>query len=115
MRTFATDDRNDFIIEPNGSLSIVSGIDCIADIAKHFGYTATGEQIYDQTDGIPFWPSVFGKTASTQQYEAALRVRLLQSPGVVRVTDLDVVQVGDTIKYTATLLTTEGETVNING
>lgn len=115
MRTLLTDARNDFFINPDGSMALVSGPEAIADVAKHFAYTARDEQIYDRTNGIPFWPTVFGKTATLQQFESALRVRLLQSPGIASIQSLEVVKVGEVIKYTAYLITTAGEPVNING
>lgn len=115
MRTFDTTELNDFVIEPNGNISIVSGVNAVADVAKHFAYTARGEQIYDVRNGIPFWPAVFGKDVSIQQYDAALRARILQSPEVQSIESLEIVRVGDVLKYTAYIVVTTGETVAVNG
>lgn len=115
MRTILTDARNDFLINPDGSLALVAGPEAIADVAKHFAYTARDEQIYDRTNGIPFWPTIFGKSATLQQFESALRVRLLQSPEIESIQSLEVTRVGEVVKYTAYLKTTTGQPVNING
>lgn len=115
MRTFETNFSNDFVVAPDGNLSIVGGAEAIADVAKHFGYTARDEQIFDRTNGVPFWSSVFGGQASVQQFEAAIRRRLSQSPEVVRVENLVVSIQGDIMKYTADLVTPSGARIPVNG
>lgn len=77
-----------------------------------------GEYFRDITDGTPWFEQILGKGASMSAREAALRNRIVRTPGVVRLTsfstDFDV----NTRKYTVTAgaLTTYGlVTVTENG
>ena len=69
-----------------------------------------GEYFRDISDGTPWFEQILGKGTSMSAREAALRNRILRTPGVVRLTsfstDFDV----DTRKYTVTAgaLTTFG-------
>jgi len=77
-----------------------------------------GEYFRDMSDGTPWFEQILGKGTSMSAREAALRNRILRTPGVVRltsfITDFNV----DTRKYTVTAgaLTTFGLlTVTENG
>ncbi|UTC25956.1 phospholipase [Phage vB_KsaM-C1] len=77
-----------------------------------------GEYFRDITDGTPWFEQILGKGTPMSAREAALRNRILRTPGVVRLTsfstDFDI----DTRKYTVTAgaLTTYGlVTVTENG
>lgn len=61
-----------------------------------------GEYFRDITDGTPWFEQILGKGASMSAREAALRNRIVRTPGVVRLTsfstDFDI----STRKYTVT-------------
>jgi hypothetical protein len=77
-----------------------------------------GEYFRNITDGTPWFEQILGKGVNNNTREAALRNRIAQTPGVIRLTyfsaDFDV----DLRKYsvTAGVLTAEGvEMVSVDG
>ena len=108
MRTFQTDQNNDFAQDSAGNLVIFSGLEAEGQETKHFAATARGEMIHQTQNGVPFFPLTFGQTPSIQQFEAAIRARLLQAPDVVEVLTVEASQNAGVISYTATIRTTSG-------
>lgn len=77
-----------------------------------------GEYFRDISDGTPWFEQILGKGTSMSAREAALRNRILRTPGVVRLTSFSTDFNVDTRKYTVTAgaLTTFGLlTVTENG
>lgn len=77
-----------------------------------------GEYFRDISDGTPWFEQILGKGTSMSAREAALRNRILRTPGVVRLTSFSTDFNIDTRKYTVTAgaLTTFGLlTVTENG
>ena len=61
-----------------------------------------GEYFRDISDGIPWFEQILGKGTSMSAREAALRNRILRTPGVVRLTSFSTDFNVDTRKYTVT-------------
>lgn len=114
MRTFKTDQNNDFVQDASGNLVIFSGIEAEAQESRHFASTARGEMIHQTQNGVPFFPLSFGATPSIPQFEASIRARLRQSPDVIEVLSVEASQLSDTLVYTANIRTSSGVT-EING
>ena len=114
MRTFALDENNDMMLDRQGNLAITEGIKATAQTSRNFASTRTGEAIHAIDVGVPFFMTAFDHFPNLAQFEAALRRRLLQVGTVTAVTALDVQYADGSIKYTATLATTDGQ-VTING
>lgn len=114
MLTFQLDDNNDFVLDSNYNLVMSTGKDAIATTAKNYAMTRKGEMIHNMTEGIPFFDSSFRERMNLIQFRHSLRKRLASVPGVKRISSLNIRQVGNVLKYTATLVTVEGE-VNVNG
>lgn len=77
-----------------------------------------GEYFRDITDGTPWFEQILGKGTSMDAREAALRNRIVNTPGVVRLTSFSTDFDLSTRKYTVTAgaLTTYGlVTVTENG
>lgn len=77
-----------------------------------------GEYFRDITDGTPWFEQILGKGASMSAREAALRNRIVRTPGVVRLTSFSTDFDLNTRKYSVTVgaLTTFGLlTVTENG
>lgn len=77
-----------------------------------------GEYFRDITDGTPWYEQILGKFTSLSAAEAALRARIANTPGVVRLTsfsaDFDINN--RTYSVTAGILTEDGlEEVTLNG
>ena len=114
MRTIQTNSVNDFAQDANGNLLIITGVQAIAQEAQHYAQTMRGEMIYQTQDGIPFAPLAFGAQPNPEQYAAALRARVMQVPGVLEITELEVFQEGSALRYNATIRTANG-IASING
>ncbi len=114
MKTISTTVDNDIFMGDDGRLSVATGLEAAGKTAKHYAATSRAEMIHAFDDGIPFFQTVFARDVSLAQFEAALRRRLLNSPGVVGIEALETFQDGDVLRYTATIVTDYGQ-ASING
>lgn len=108
MITLAVDLNNDLVIGSDGLLSFAVDVEAVSQNAAHYGKTLRNEMLHEFDLGIPFFIVAFGANLTIQQYEAATKQRLLQTPGVTGIKAFDVVQEGDILKYTATIETIYG-------
>lgn len=114
MITLAVDINNDMFIGDDGLLSFAREVEAVSQNSVHYGKTLRNEMLHEYDLGIPFFMVAFGPSLTLQQYEAATKQRLLQTPGVTGIKAFDVVQEADVLKYTATIETIYGLSV-ING
>lgn len=113
MRTLNVNADNDLVLNDLGYLSFATDIDAVLLTARQYASTLLGEMIHAADEGIPYFGVAFGSSPNIAQFEAGLRRRLLQCPGVIRIDELTAQQVGDTLGYTATITTEFGQgTVN---
>lgn len=113
MRTFETNQLNDFVVAENGLLSIVDGNPAVSAVARSHMQTRRGEMIYAIDEGIPFDPVAWSGSPNLAQFEAAARARLMAMPEVLEVVAFSAAMDGDNLIYSATLRTDAGEvTVN---
>ena len=114
MRTLAVDANNDLTLNALGSLQLLTGIEAVKQTARQYASTLLGEMIHAIDQGVPYFTVAFGASPNISLFESVMRRRLLECPGVVEVTELTAEQNGDTLNYTATLVTQFGTGV-ING
>ena len=114
MRTLGVDENNDLILTPQRRLPILSGIEAVAQTARQYASTLLGEMIHAIDQGVPYFTVAFGASPNVSQFEAVMRRRLLECPGVLRISELSAQQTGDALSYTATIVTEFG-TGTING
>jgi len=114
VRTLKTDENNDIVVGAADSFEWAVDVAAVQQTAEHYAATARAEMIHNFDEGIPFFQTVFARDVSIPQFEAALRRRLLQAPGVLSIVELETVQTGDVLSYTATIETTYGRAL-ING
>lgn len=113
MRTLNVNADNDLVLNEFGYLSFASDIDAVLLTARQYASALLGEMIHNADQGVPYFGVAFGSSPNIAQFEAALRRRLLQCPGVVRVDALSASISGDVLSYTATITTEFGQgTVN---
>lgn len=113
MRTLNVNADNDLVLNELGYLSFATDLDAVLLTARQYASTLLGEMIHAADEGIPYFGVAFGSSPNIAQFEAGLRRRLLQCPGVIRIDELTAQQVGDTLGYTATITTEFGQgTVN---
>lgn len=104
MITFSTDENFDVYLSSSGRLSMDTGINAISTTAKGYASTLLGEMMHMIDQGVPY--------LSGGNIRRALYQRLASVPGVVAVRKLDITQVNDVLKYTATLSTIYGDVVS---
>lgn len=114
MRTFQTDQTNDFVVGADGNLVLIRDIHAVSQESRHFAATLRGEMIHAIDEGVPYFREAFNKNPNLAQMEAALRRRILSLADVVAITSLKALIDGETLKYTATIQTIYGS-VAING
>lgn len=113
MRTFATTDTNDFAVVGR-SLAIVSDIDAVLLVCRHAAQALLGEMVFAKDQGMPYFQTVWVGAPTTAPFEAAFRARIARVAGVTGIDELTTEQVGDTMRYQATIATVYGPGV-ING
>lgn len=114
MRTLQVDSNNDFVIGDTGQIALVGGVSAVAQSARQFMQARREEMIYKIDEGMPFDLVAWAADPNEAAFEVAARQRLLQIEGVLEVTFFEINRVLDVLKYTATLLTNNGELV-VNG
>lgn len=113
MRTFATTQTNDFLVSGR-SLAWASNIDAVLLVCRHCAQAILGEMMFAKNQGMPYFETVWVGSPTTAPFEAAFRSRILQIEGVTGIEELTTAQVGDTMQYTATIITVYGTGV-LNG
>ena len=110
MRSLASTQKNDLVINPDGRLSVVSGVPAVEVVARSHMQTRRGGNDHAIQDGIPFDPVAWAGTPNIPQFEAAARQAIAcHSPVCVKSCLLMRAMDGDTLHYTTTLLTDFGE------
>jgi hypothetical protein len=110
-QTFA---GKDLTIGDNGDLLIVSGLDAVLFDAERAAKALLGEMVLAIDEGIPYFQVVWNGSPNVNQFEAALRRRLLSLADVLEVVTLSTRQLAGTLSYEATIRTVYGVGV-ING
>lgn len=101
---------NDLYLDGDGNLVISFDIQAVLEGCAQAAQTILGEMVYDTSQGIPYFETVWAGVPNIQQYEAALRSAFLNVPNVVEVVSLVTNQVNHTINYSAVIRTTFGST-----
>jgi hypothetical protein len=114
MKTIATNGDNDIYRGQDGNVAFVTDIVAAAETSVHYAKTLRNEMIHEYDLGVPFFIVAFGPSVNIQQFEAAMKARILQTPEVTAITSFETTQEGDVLKYTATIETTYGA-ATING
>lgn len=113
MRSFATTDTNDFALVGR-SLALVTDLQAVLDVCEHCAQAILGEMVFAKQQGMPYFETVWVGAPTTAPFEAAFRARILQVAGVAGIDELTTEQVGDTMRYQATIVTIYGPGV-LNG
>lgn len=108
MRTFATDQKNDLLVIGR-NLVFASDIQAILLVCRHAAQAILGEMMFNKNQGMPYFETVWVGAPSTAPFEAAFRDRILRVSGVLSIDELETQQVGDVMRYSATIQTIYGE------
>jgi len=107
MRCFGRDDNNDLMLA-GGAVSVVSGLQATLQTCEHVAKARLGEMVLNVGAGLPYFETVWAGTPNPAPWEAAFRARVLQVDGVLEISDLTIALEGDTMTYSATIVTTFG-------
>lgn len=113
MRTFATTVTNDFLVSGR-SLVLRPNLDAVLLVCRHCAQAILGEMIFAANQGMPYFETVWVGAPTTAPFEAAFRERIARVEGVQSIDELTTEQVGDIMRYSATITTIYG-TGALNG
>ncbi|MEG0966710.1 MAG: hypothetical protein RSG92_15180 [Pseudomonas sp.] len=111
--TFAQTLDNDFVLTPQGLVSVVTGDAAVSADARSAVQAQRGEMVLAMAEGMPTMAVAFNGWRPGQ-FEAAARQVMLKVPGVRSVPRLDVSRDGEALRYDATIQSDAG-TVIVNG
>lgn len=115
MRTLAVNENIDIYIGPDGNLAVADGIDAILQGCEQEARIRLGELPYAQSQGIPFFESVFTESPDLGLYDMYLRRQFARVEGVVGVQSIAFNLDGDQLQYEAVIVTTFGSGVARGG
>lgn len=113
MRTFATTETNDFAFTGR-SMVLATDLQAVLLVCKHAAQALLGEMVLAKDQGMPYFQTVWVGAPTTAPFEAAFRARIMAVSGVSGIDELTTEQVGDTMRYQATIATIYGPGV-LNG
>lgn len=113
MKTFKSDENNDFSICKESNLIVASDKEAVESLCKHYALANHGEMIHQMSKGVPYFKTVFGAQSNIFQFEAAFRFRMREINGVQSVDSFNAQLTDGVLKYQATIKTIYGE-VQIN-
>lgn len=114
MTSLAENANRDIYLDATGNLATVTGIDQTSQCCKSAVEVVLGECILDLTHGLPYDQAVW-TTYLPRVFEAAARKAILAVLNVDSVVSFTLQQVGDTLTYSAVILTTFGQSVTATG
>jgi hypothetical protein len=107
-QTFDTNSDNDIFIGEDGRLAVATGLRAVLKGCESATYAQLGEMVLAQGLGIPNFQSIWIGVPNYQIFELYLRRTLLAVDGVTSVKSLQITVKGNTLSYTATIVTIYG-------
>lgn len=108
--TFLESPLNDFSIDSQGRLAIVTGADAVRSDARSAVQAQRGEMVLALLDGLPT-QEVAWDGWRPGQFEAAVRQEIMKVPGVRSVSQVTVSRAGSTLRYDAVIESIYGTVV----
>lgn len=102
--SIATNSNNDIYVDENGNLAMVTGVDAVKQDCEHAMKAQFGEMFLQPLQGLPNLADVW-RTQNFIKWEGVARATLAAINGVVRVVSFVIQPNGDTLNYTAQILT----------
>ena len=107
MRSFATDETNDLFITGR-TLTLSVDLQAVLNVAKHAAQAILGGMVLAKDQGMPYFETVWSGQPTAAIFEATFRERIARIDGVSEIASLETRQVGDAMRYSATIVTTYG-------
>lgn len=115
IRIFAENANRDIFLGTNNKLSILTGIEAVAQATKSAIEIQQGESDYNVDRGVPMADFVLTGVANLQQFDFFARKQILSVPDVTGIVEFDAVQDGERLEYTAKISTIYGEVATVGG
>lgn len=113
-QTLAVNDDNDLFLNPNGDISVYTGLNATLQACEQAVKTISGEMVLDNQAGVPYFEAAFDGSPNLAIFSAGVKTAILGVDGVNQILNLDINIEGDSIVWEATILTIYGEG-QING
>ncbi len=112
-KTLSVNENNDLYLGIDGNISVSIGLRAVLEDCEHVIKTRLDEVALNTDQGIPYFQTVWNGIPNLIQFQAAVRVAILQIADVVEVVSLNTKIVDDAVEYRAVIRTTYGEgTIN---
>lgn len=114
VQTFATNAQNDLFVNSAGSLTMLTGIQAVAQACRSACLTQLGECVLQTGYGLPNFQTVWVGTPNLAIWESYLQTTLLNVDGVTSVQSINITAANNTLTFVAEINTIYGSTT-ING
>lgn len=112
--TLSVNSNNDIYVGVDGNIALAYDLTATLQACAQAAKTILGEMVLNTDQGIPYFQVVWVGVPQLPQFEAALRSAWLAVEGVTDILSVSLTQSGDTLLYSAEILTVYGQGV-ING
>ncbi len=107
-KTFSVNENNDIFLDSFGNLSISNATQAVLQQCAQAAKTLLGEMVYNVSDGVPYFQTLWIGVPNISQYLGALRRAFLSVTDVVEVVSLIADVSNNTLTYTAIIRTIYG-------
>lgn len=112
MKSFITDEKNDFKIDEFGNLMIGENINAVVQLVQNAINTLKGEIQLNTTLGVPYFETVFNKTSpNISVWESYMIEEAEKCEGVVRVNKIQSKVKDNELTYEMEVLTQYGTAI----
>jgi len=108
MRTLAVNENNDIYLGADGNIAIASDINAVMQLCEQEARIRLNELPYAQSQGIPFFNSVFTDSPDLSLYEMYLRRQFARVDNVTGVQSVAFNIDNNVLSYEAVIVTTYG-------
>ena len=100
---------NDIFLDGFGNISLCTGQQAVLQDCEHAVKALSGEMIFQQDEGMPYFQEIWGNgSPNLSQFQSALKKTLLNVPNVVKVFNITVNNLDNTLNYSCDIESTYG-------
>lgn len=107
MASIAIDSTNDILIT-NNELTLITGVDEVAQVLRQKLRVFQGEWFLDTREGIPYFQEILKKNPNPVTVDSLFKKEILNSPGIIELQSFTLDIVGRTLSLKFTALTIYG-------
>lgn len=103
------EDYNDLYLDSYGNIAIAVDQEAVLQDCAHAAKTILGEMVLQTNIGIPNFQTAWAGVPNILQYEAAVRVAILNVPGVLEIVSFRATFSANILNYVTVIRTVYGE------